>query len=154
MTVAEHAKRLIALERYKPSNVDADPELETKCSWYVADVALAAGNPDLLHLNANAQITKMRRLKDAYKLVSLSEGQVAAGGGCLVILGWQNPRSESPGHVCIVVPGSMQLSKKWGKEAPLVANAGWDVFYGRPASFAFGPEKVQALTCFLWLEKA
>lgn len=149
---ADHAKRLIALDKYKPSNVDADPELETKCSWYVADVASACGNKDLLGLNANAQLCRMRNRPLSYKRISLSEGQVAANGGCLVILGWSNPKAGRPGHVCIVVPGESQLSKKWGAQAPVVASAGLECFYGRLASFAFSPEKVQALECYLWTE--
>jgi len=70
----------------------------------------------------------------AWKKISANEAAARACEGILVIAG----RKDTPhGHICIVRPGTTQMSGHWQENAPKVMNVGKDCFISKGANFAF-----------------
>lgn len=66
--------------------------------------------------------------------VSSNEAAERAAEGRLVIAA----RKDQPhGHVCIVRPGTLEMSGRWKENAPKVMNIGKDCFISKGANFAF-----------------
>lgn len=75
--------------------------------------------------------------KNGWLAVTGEVAQQHANEGDLVIAA---QKSQGHGHVCVVVPGEMEVSASWAKKAPKVLNVGKSVFIGRRASHAFSTE--------------
>ena len=116
---------------------------ETFCNLVVNSICNALGytkfnagsqnNPVM----ANAMVTFLQGSPD-WLSIDGNVAQAHANVGALVIACQLNP--EGHGHVCVVIPGEMQYSGHFAKNAPLVMNVGRDVFIGKHAGFAFQTE--------------
>ena len=93
---------------------------------------------------ANDMIDIMSINPTAWRHLPNSEAaQNLANTGALVIAG---QKEDHHGHVCVVVPGSIEYSGTWKTTAPKVVNIGKDVFIGKKCSFAFQ----QPPSYFVW----
>ncbi len=117
--------------------------LATHCNRFVALCANEAGCKDLGAPDEWMANQMINRLEDrcarnlGWREADAYQAQEAANRNLLVIAGC---RGDPHGHVCLVVPGEIAWSKKHEKDMPIIANAGKENFYGRLASFAFGPK--------------
>lgn len=143
--VAEIAQALIATGKYHPKPP------ETYCNFFCRDVALERGYHRFRDLTANQQIALMDGSPE-WEEVQAETAQALANQDKLVIAGWVHPKGGH-GHVCVVVPGDMQMSGKWGRVVPVCANVAPAVFYGKPVSFAFSADKKEDVHYFVLLDK-
>lgn len=66
--------------------------------------------------------------------VTANDAAFAASEGRLVIAA----RKDQPhGHVCIVRPGTLEMSAHWKENAPKIMNIGKDCFISKGANYAF-----------------
>lgn len=116
---------------------------ETFCNWAVNFICNALGytkfNAGSVHtpVMANAMVSFMKTSGD-WLNIDGSVAQSHVNEGALVIATQLNP--EGHGHVCVIIPGEMQFSGHFNKNAPMVMNVGKDVFIGKHAGFAFQEE--------------
>lgn len=142
----------------------------THCNAFVNDVAQAVGCDDfydpLTHeaLMADDIIQRMsgsdrwQELRvaglppDAQR-IALSSVQMWANQGYLTIAGMSSAALGSAhAHVCIVRPGKMKTSGKWG-EVPVVANVGKENFIGRGKSGPMKGEPVGVNEAFIQMPR-
>jgi hypothetical protein len=142
--VAEISQALIATGRYHPKPP------ETYCNFFVRDIALERGYSRLKELTANQQIALMDGSPE-WNEVQAETAQALANQDKFVVAGWANT-SGGHGHVCVIVPGDMQMSGKWNRLVPVCANVAPEVFYGKPVSFAFSKEKRDDVRYFVLLD--
>lgn len=120
----------------------------TYCNKFVNDVAQAVGCTDFVDkmtkeaLMADDIIRVMESSPSWVKLEihdepqdvrenDLRSVQVWANQGFLTIAGLSaSALGAAHGHICVIRPGSMKSSGKWG-EVPVVANVGKEMFIGR-----------------------
>ncbi len=86
---------------------------------------------------ANSMITFLGNSVD-WMNIDGNVAQAHANIGALVLAVKSNPAGH--GHVCVVIPGEMQYSNNFSKQAPVVMNVGKDVFIGKHSGFAFHEE--------------
>lgn len=127
----------------------ADEDGTTHCNEFVQSACNEIGCHDLDGMLATEMIDTMRGRPQAWKQVTFADAQAIANNDHLVIIGWRNPEEGEHSHVCLVIPGTMIWSNSFGKDLPVVANAGKTTFYGRVASYAFLSDMV--LECYIWL---
>lgn len=126
----------------------------THCNQFACEVAHVVGCDDFFDLithqpmMADDMILKMQRSDQwqEIRVAGLEPGQMAialravqtwANQGFLTIAGAPSTNLGSHGHVCVIRPGNLKSSGKWG-EVPVVANVGKEMFIGRAKS---GPVK-------------
>jgi hypothetical protein len=133
------------VEKYQPKKSKNTGEiLETYCNFFINDVSELWGCYDLDGMTANEIVQHCRK---NWKVVDASEAVRLANDGCLVIAGWEAPEatpggSREHGHVCLILSGELTYSSKHKHKVPgSCANVGKDNFYGKPISYAFGPDK-------------
>lgn len=123
---AELVKRLkaaceLAMAKYPAKDEDKDgvPE-ETYCNFAVRDICKAMGHDEWGGLTANKIHAKLLASKE-WRMVNGERASKAALDGRLAIAA---ATGKDHGHVAICYPGPMQVSGKWAKSVPLVANVG------------------------------
>lgn len=123
---------------WKPSR-NLDGSWTTHCNQAVNFISKKMGyllfeQPSLLF--ANEMVRTMKDPNGGWLQMGNPEvAQAKANEGALVIAGHAVPGAH--GHVCVVIPGLLELSTTWGKLVPKVMNVGKDVFIGKKASWAF-----------------
>lgn len=142
----------------------------TFCNKFVNDVAQAVGCHDFIDLithdvlNADDIIRVMESSPNWVKLQihdapqdirenDLKSVQVWANQGFLTIAALRGSiLGAEHGHVCIVRPGIMKTSGKWG-EVPVVANVGKEMFIGRAKAGVMKGEPVGVNESFVPMPK-
>lgn len=84
---------------------------------------------------ANFMFKAMKDPEGDWRQVSGDLAAHLATAGCLVAAVDEN--TNAPGHIAVVIPGSVEFSPSFGHAVPKVMNVGKDVFIGKRASFAF-----------------
>lgn len=113
----------------------------TFCNYFVNGISRAMGYGEFTNQGqsapfvANRMVILMEDPSGRWLKVSGEVAQQHANAGVLAIAGWQNPGGH--GHVCVIRPGNLQMSQKWNKLVPRVANVGKDVFINKTVSYAF-----------------
>jgi hypothetical protein len=106
---------------------------ETFCNEAVQYVAAKMGYDRFEGKLANEIVDTLNNDKRWAKVDS-NEAAERASEGRLVLAG----RKDQPhGHVCIVRPGTLEMSGHWKENAPKVMNIGKDCFLSKGANFAF-----------------
>lgn len=108
----------------------------TFCNQFIQYICNGYGYGDFNGMTANEMVDFMADFKNGW--ISPTDDQVAqshANNGVIVISGFKNPAGH--GHVCLVLPGTIEKSGSFGRAVPKVANVGKDVFFGKKLSFAF-----------------
>jgi len=129
--------------KQKDKLTGADIVVATYCNHFIALCANEVGCKDLGAPDEWMANQMINRLEDrcarnlGWREADAYQAQDAANRNRLVVAGC---RGEPHGHVSLVIPGEIAWSKKHGKDMPVIANVGQDNFYGRLASFAFGPK--------------
>lgn len=143
---------------------------ETFCNRFVNDVTQAMGYDDFIDPMTKQAImaddiiyvmTNSSRWQEIRCSVSDPEGmklamhtvQVWANQGYLTIAGATGATLGSMhGHVCIIRPGVMKPSGKWG-DVPVVANCGKENFIGRAKSGVMKGDPVGVNEAFVQLPR-
>jgi hypothetical protein len=127
-----------------------------KLCYHIGEFCIPSGNPQqeesYLSANAIASVAKKRwhLVGVAAHQINLDRAQAYANGGRAVIAVRSVPADH--GHVCLILPGEMIPSPKWGLSVPNSASFRLDdingCYVGGPLSKAFGPDKKN--TVFLY----
>lgn len=157
-------------------NPDYYPEFEngvlksTKCNYFVCEVAKEVGCNDFFdqitqhpmmaddiirHMDASDawQEIRVAGLPPDSMAISLKSVQMWANQGYLTIAAASSAALGSAhAHVCIVRPGKMKTSGKWGS-VPVVANVGKENFIGRAKSGVMKGEPVGVNEAFIQMPK-
>lgn len=155
-------------------NPDYYPEFEngvlkvTHCNQFVNDVAKAVGCNDFFDpvthdplmaddiirvVSGSSRWAELRvaGLPQAELPAALWRVQVWANQGYLTLAGASGSALGAiHGHVCIIRPGKMRVSGKWG-EVPAVANVGKENFIGRAKTGPMKGEPVGINQAFIQL---
>lgn len=157
MKVAEIAKSLVHLPKYKARDITGDDIPETFCNYFVADTAYLVGCNDFSPTStkgfpklANEMVSHMCDTPHRWKELDPDQAQQEANFGNLVIAGWANDVGKH-GHVNIIIPGILTWSKQFGDDVPNSVNVGGSSnYYGRPVSYGFKQHMVPRY--WLWLK--
>ena len=129
----EKALKLLdaACEAYDLYAVAKDSK--TFCNLSVQHVCGRMGYDKMKGMVANQMVDFLKR-SDEWQPIDMSVAQGLANQGCIVIAGKQ----EDPhGHVVIIRPGLEEISGKWGRKAPKVAQVGGTSYIGKTLAWAF-----------------
>lgn len=120
----------------------------TDCNRFVDFVAQKIGYTKFvpegqrLPILANQMVDYMVEHSEEWWELSGLVAQQFANKGVFIIAGWKNP-AGGHGHVCVVRPGKLTTSAKWGGIAvPMVANVSEPKLcrIDRGANYAFGEQ--------------
>lgn len=148
--------------------------VSTHCNQFVCEVAHGVGCEDFFHpithqpMIADDIIQKMTEFSkpngpwteikvagyDPQSMANqLRSIQIWANQGFLTIAGaTASDLKSAHGHVCIVRPGNLKSSGKWG-DVPVVANVGKEMFIGRAKSGPMKGEPVGVNEAFIQLPR-
>ncbi len=117
------ATAVVSNPAFIAKDITGDNKPETFCNWGLRMIAEGLfGYTGFTDLNAN-QIHAKLKGDAAWQTVDGAQAALEAERGRLVVAAWTNPNG-GPGHVAVVLPLPVELSSKWGKKVPKVANVG------------------------------
>jgi hypothetical protein len=94
---------------------------------------------------ANVMFAEMNDPNGHWRRIDAILAQKMANEGCLVAAASKNEPGH--GHICVIMPGTAELSGTYAEMVPKVMNVGKDVFIGKKASFAFRQEQKPSYFC-------
>ncbi len=142
----------------------------TYCNYFINDVARRVGCDDFLDPITNDplmadDILRVMEGSDEWQelrvaglppdamAISLQSVQMWANQGYFTIAGQTGAvLGSGHGHVCVVRPGNMATSGKWGR-VPVVANVGKELFIGRAKSGPMKGEPVGVNEAFIQMPR-
>ncbi len=105
----------------------------THCNEAIQYVAAKFSYDRFVGKMANEIVDIINNDKKWVKVTSNEAAQRAAEGFLVIAVLKDQPH----GHVCIVRPGTLEMSGHWKENAPKVMNVGKDCFISRGANYAF-----------------